>query len=257
VFESFEESLKAACEDHYLTFEHLNGAIASIRYESKTTEVDLADPQGLEQSAWELRGKIAGVSTAIRQGLGHAQSFSEVAGAIFPRVVSKHWCDGFHAVSDEPLMTVSLGPSLAVVFALEELFRPSMLGEKNVEQWGVTQDRVTSAARSNLYARTMQPPTRQDLPVAHDRFELGDSYDSGRTFILGDLLWREAQEGIVIGIPSDSLLMIGRADFGTEEMRIGFLSVLQEAYHSARTPVSPHALYYHQGQAVSVAFQRT
>jgi uncharacterized protein YtpQ (UPF0354 family) len=250
VFKSSEEFLKAACKSHYLSLEHLSSEKASLSYEKQSVEVNLLDPDGNKPNDWELRSKIAGVSTGIREKVSRAQTFSDVAGGIFPRVVSAHWCDGFKAVCEDSLMSVPLGDSLRVVFAVEEMFQRTLLGVANVECWGVTEDRVTSAARSNLYSRSTSPLTRFSSPVAYQQFQLGDSYDAGRAFILSDLLWREAQKGMVIGIPSEDLLMIRSEEASSVEEMKAFSALVEEAYRAARTPVSPHPLTYREGQVV-------
>ena len=248
MFESSEESLKEACKSHYLSLEHISGEKASLSYEKQGFEVHLLDPNGNKPNDWELRSKIAGISTGIREKVSRAQSFSDVAGGIFPRVVSTHWCDGFEAISTEPLMFVPWGDSLRVVFAVEEIFQRTLLGVGNVERWGVTEDRVTSAARSNLYSRSTAPLTRLSSPVAYQQFQLGDSYDAGRAFILSDLLWRESQKGMVIGIPSEDLLMIRSEEVDSPEEIDAFSTLVEEAYREARTPVSPRPLLYREGQ---------
>ena len=248
MFEVSEESLKESCKVHYLSLEHVSGEKASLSYETQSFEISLLDGEGNHPNDWQLRSKIAGVSAGIREKICRAQTFSDVAGGIFPRVVSDHWWDGFVSVCDEPLMYVPWGDSLRVVFAVEETFHRTLLGVGNVQRWGVTEDRVTSAARSNLYSRSTSPMTQLTEPVACQQFELGDSYDSGRAFVLSDLLWREAQKGMVIGIPSEDVLMIRSENAVSEEERKAFSTWVSEICETARTPVFPHPILFRGGR---------
>lgn len=234
--------LQEACARHYLSLDDVQGDTAVLRYEKEAHPTPLGwllrylelTPDA--RRAPVVRAFVAGASAVIRVPMVRGLTFTSVAGGILPRVVHEGYLEGHRAASGRQAYSLQWAPGLQVAIAIEDAYGFAVLTTARAESWGVTQDRITSAARSNLYHLTASvAPSRVALPVAYEVISTGDSFDSGRTLLFNDLHWERADRGFAFAVPSqDALLMAA----GTTDEEIATLAQAAESrWAEADSPV--------------------
>lgn len=239
---SLEDWVAEACARHYLALEALEPEVLQLRYEKERHAVPrlglLAPDRAEAADAAEVRAWVAGASAAVRVPLRRAFTFSSVAGAIYPLVVSPHWLAGYEAALGKPLLSAEFAPGLHSVWVVEDDYGFAAVPLGRFESWGCTRDRVASAGRSNLYHRTATlAPTRVDVPVVMEQFGSNDTFDSARALLLGDLYFERVERGILFAVPhQDCILFADDAPDAAAALSRAALALFSEG----RCPVSPH-----------------
>ncbi|NUN13078.1 MAG: hypothetical protein HUU55_05525 [Myxococcales bacterium] len=241
---------------HYLAIQDINDAEVKIRYESEILGVPTAvidDIVGLRSgdvSTARLRGFLAGISAALRLPPAKGFSFSDAVGSLLPRVVSQQFLTGYRLASGVSLFGLPLADGLVAVYVVEGDYVYSYLTQPRVEMWGVTDDRVSYAARSNLYHTTIRnEPVVFRMPVTHHRYQREDGFDSGRVLLLNDIFWNQVDAGIYFAVPSEDITLIVESCPPNELdlLKQDVVSLFEAAVH----PVSP-LLYYQEKKMIQV-----
>jgi hypothetical protein len=237
---NFEHHVRLACAQHHLAWGELSGDALTLVYEGSAHAL----PAETARAAWAqsgasgVRAWVAGASAAIRVGTAPGLTFGAVAAGLVMRLVNAHTLAGQRAVTGRDQFALPFAAGLLLACYVDADGGLAPLSAARVESWGATVDRVTSAARSNLYHRTPPEPARRARePAPHERVECGDSLDSGRVALLSDLWWDRVFGGIAFAAPGADLLLLAPA--GDEA---GVCAIAQAAaahYAEAAFPVSP------------------
>lgn len=154
----------------------------------------------------------AGVKAALARPLLTAVadwSFTEVAGRLVPTVERAAYREGFldgggGVPWEQPFADRS---ELRVHYYVELDQGHQLLTHAQVAAWGVTDDRIMSAARSLLYHKTMQGGVERH-PSGADWYRLGDGYDAARALTLPDLDYARTRAGVACAAPSAYDLLV-------------------------------------------------
>jgi hypothetical protein len=155
----------------------------------------------------------AGLKAALARPLLTAVAdweFTEVAGRLVPTVERVQYREGFlDGGGGTPWEQPFAGPDsdLRIHYYVELDQGHQLLTAAQVETWGVTDDRVMSAARSLLFHKTMQgEPERHETGA--DWYRLGDGYDAARALALPDLNYARTRKGLVCAAPTPYDLLV-------------------------------------------------
>lgn len=149
----------------------------------------------------------AGLKAALARPLLTAVAdweFTEIAGRLVPTVERAAFREGFldgggGVPWEKPF--AGEGSTLRVHYYVELDQGHQLLSQAQVQAWGVTDDRVMSAARSLLFHKTMQGEPEKHESGA-DWYRLGDGYDAARALALPDIDYARARKGIVCATPT-------------------------------------------------------
>lgn len=197
-------------------------------------------------AAWTQGVRFALLEPATSDGADW--EFERAAGQIYPVVVPGEFVEGARAVGDAPWQS-DFVEDLRFVYAIELDFGIRLLSESQFEGWGVTADRVRSAARSMLFHETRrhQPSSLEDdTPV--ERFNVGDSYDAARIIILEDLLFGEFDETSRVAIPSSDELLFVRQGGG--EAGEALREAAEERRFEGEIPLTDTLFRFERGNVV-------
>lgn len=253
----WRDAFNSDAKKHYLSVEAIGEAEVRIRYESEYVCIPadvietLAVGETPDLAVAKVRAFLAGVSAAFRLPPAKGFSFSDAAGSLLPRVVSPEFLAGYRFVAGVSVFGLSIAPGLVAVYLVEGDYVYSYLTQARVDMWGVTDDRISYAARSNLYHTTIKhEPVRFQTPVVHHRYERDDGFDSGRVLLLNDMFWNQVETGLYFAVPAENVAVM--AELSTQQdvelLKQKVASLFEVALH----PVSPQ-LYHQHKKTVRVA----
>jgi hypothetical protein len=195
-------------------------------------------------------GFAAGAALARSEPAGHAArgwSFVEAAGRLVPSIQAPSWALGYASVRGEAPWRVPLVEGLEVGYLIELDFGVCALTEAQMRAWGVTADRVTSAARSLLFHKTWAA-----APVKEQFWEVyahPDGHNAARALILADIDYARARAGILFALPEPGALMV--IDRGRPpEARARFAQRARQRHKEAAQPLSAE-IYTLEGERVA------
>ncbi len=196
----------------------------------------------------------AGIKAALARPLLTAVAdweFTEVAGRLVPTVERAQFREGFlDGGGGEPWEQAfaGAGSELRVHYYVELDQGHQLLTAAQVQAWGVTDDRVTSAARSLLYHKTMQgEPDKHDTGA--DWYHLGDGYDAARALALPDLDYPRARKGVVCGAPTPYDLLVIDLE-GLD--RAAFRNAVGAMFRASDHPLSDQLYVWRDAQTFEV-----
>ena len=166
--------------------------------------------ESLSAAADSRRRQIHGFASGIKHVLlepkrsrANQWSFVDSAGRLVPTVQSRDFVSGVGQAAESPAWALPFVDDLFFVYLLELDMGLRVVTEDQVEFWGVSQDRITSAARSLLYhkSRNLKFKPFDDDPLVH-RMKAGDGLDAARCLVVGDLFYTEIGDGFRFSLPS-------------------------------------------------------
>ena len=165
--------------------------------------------------------------------------FVESAGGLLPSIEIPTFVDGVEAAADKPAWTVDFPGDVVVCYFIQLDRGLRVLTEAQVEQWGVSDDRITAGARSILFHKTrnLDFVTFDDFDGVH-RLRAGDGYDASRCFVVSDVFYSELDQGFRFALPSPDHFLCVFDD--SPEMIDELSRAAISTYREADIPLTPH-----------------
>ena len=156
------------------------------------------------------RRQVAGFASGVKHVLlepkrsdAGSWEFVDSAGGLLPTIQSDTFSLGVEAACGEQAWTLPFCDDLQVAYLvrLPNGLRPVTVPQ--VEHWGVSEDRVTSAARSLLFHKTRQLSFKpyRDLSQVR-RLKAGDGHDAARCLVVGDAFYSEVGDDFRFSLPT-------------------------------------------------------
>ena len=179
-------------------------------------------------------------------------SFVEVAGRLVPMVRRHAFGLGFRETSGRVVWQESFGDSasLSVLHCVLLDQGDLVLTQAQVEAWGVSTDRITSAARSILYHKSWAGGL-ESFADEVSCYRVGDGHDAARAVSLCDLQFARTRAGVVFAVPSRDLLLV--IDRASPSKIAPFAQLVREAFDSAEHPLSPELFTHDDDRMIIVA----
>ena len=257
------EALCAALEARKLKVKRAAGGAITVqegvglRAQEATLELSALE-RALERAqpahrAGLLRACSYGVKGALvtpaRAQVMDQWTYEQVAGKMFLGVVDPGLDAGVQAVTGSPCWRLPIDEDLGLMawIELEQGRRP--ITQAQAQRWGVTDDRVQSAARSMLYHRTRDVITHRGY-LGHPEVQavaLGDGLDAARCVVICDVLFGELDEfKAVMAMPHPDLLLLAPS---REAQALAQLQAAAwAAYEAAEHPLSPRIYALERGR---------
>jgi len=181
---------------------------------------------------------LEGVDAALSAPpLPEDAAFSDLAGGLVPRLDGPGFAAGLEAAGSSAPYQAAWLDGLFLTYWIELDMGVLPLTQELVAEWGATDDRVRSAARSLLFhkSRRHEPEPLEDGPVL--RWRAGDGYDTARVLVAADRFWDRPREGVWAGVPCDGELLLAFESEALPELA----RLTRGAYERAGYPLSPHA----------------
>lgn len=197
----------------------------------------LRDPQAPPRRA-ATAGFVSGVDLVLSETPGHkarSWGFVEAAGRLIPTVQPWTFGVGHQAACGLKPWSVPFEGWLRTYYLLELDFGFCALTQEQVQRWGVSQDRVTSAGRSLLFHKSWeaQPTPEQEWEV----YTHHDGHNAARALVLADMDYPRARKGLYFAMPSPDRLMVMDQYQGPEALQ-RFTQAAQDALAQAKVPLS-------------------
>lgn len=177
--------------------------------------------------------------------------FVESAGGLIPGVHTTTFELGAEAAADQPPWSVDLIDDLRIVYFIKLDRGIRVLTTSQVERWDVSDDRITSAARSMLFHETRNLDFQPfDDSARVERLHRGDGHDAARFLVVADAFYSEIGAGFRFSIPSpDHLLCIRSAD---DEAVAELQQKTTEVYDEVDYPLCDRVFRFDSGTPVPI-----
>lgn len=215
--------------------------------------VNLLLPNGLEEDSENsrlafARGVRAVLSESPRSRAGK-WSFEQSAGRLFPSVESHRFAEGVRAASGSLPFAIPLSRELEYVFYIEADQGRRILTQHQAQTWGVTEDRIYSAARSMLFHRTRNLKWEScEGPVL--MVKAGDGYEAARGLVFSDAYFAETTEDFRVAIPETTTYLFVK-DSSAESVD-ALKSLALKTFNESSSPLST-AIFALRGDSIQEA----
>lgn len=205
-----------------------------------------------ERRRWQIAGYARGVKHVLlepsRSDADH-WSFVESAGSLLPSLEASTFILGAQAAAGTLPWTLPFAEDLTIVYLMHLRRGLRVLTAQQVQNWGVSQDRITSGARSLLYHRT-----RDLKPQIYDgfsqvrRIKAGDGHDAARYQVIADVFYTEVGAAFSFSFPTPDhfLCTFDSTPAAIVELR----EATSQTYASAPNPLTDSVFRYEQGKPV-------
>lgn len=175
-------------------------------------------------------------------------TFIESTGGITPNIEVDTFALGAEAASGEPAFTLPLAGDLiySYIIHLNRGLRVLSIPQKN--DWAVSQDRITAAARSLLYHKT-----RDAKPVPYDpalpgvmAIRTGDNYDAARSIVFADAFYHDVTDACRFTMPTQDLFLYILNN--TADERSALQQATTQEFSRATYPLSPEIFHFVAGK---------
>lgn len=244
-------ALKAALEQQKLKVNlSATGAIEvqhGVGLRAKTLTLDVGELQAhLEQLAPQARqgqlnayasGVASGLVTPMRPEVMEQWTYEQLAGKMFLIIQTQAYALGVKAATGSMAWQLKIDEHISFMTILELDRGHRTLTQELVDRWGVTQDRIYSAARSMLFHRTRDthPAPLGDEPQVLKVYR-GDGFDAARCVVICDVLFTELDEfSALFAMPHPDLLLLTKDKRDYQAIKRAALS----AFEAADNPTSP------------------
>ncbi|MFU8802724.1 MAG: hypothetical protein ACNA8W_02845 [Bradymonadaceae bacterium] len=166
------------------------------------------------------RRLIAGFASGVKHVLMEPSrsraadwTFVESTGGLVPNLEVDTFILGAEAASGESPWVLPFADDIVVAYLIELDRGLRVLTASQTKRWGVTRDRITSAARSILFHKT-----RTATPEPHEDFQLvqviqvGDEYDAVRALVIADAFYSDIDESFRFSLPAQDLFYFVPSD---------------------------------------------
>lgn len=215
-------------------------------------------PTGPDQQAQQDR-LIAGYASGVLHVLleparsrARDWTFIESTGGITPNIEVNTFALGAEAASGEPAFVLPLNDApdndlvIAYIIHLNRGLRVLSIPQKS--DWAVSQDRITSAARSLLYHKTREtrPRPYDDKFPSVMALETGDGYDAARALVFADAFYHDVTDATRFALPSQNTFLFTHTN--TPEARAQLEQATAHAFAQADYPLSPQIFQFTSGK---------
>lgn len=227
--------------DHTITLQHGVG----IRAKELTLEVSelgahlgqLA-PQARQGQLYAYASGVAsGLVAPLRPEVMDQWTYEQLAGKMFLTVQTHAYSLGVKAATGSMAWHIKIDEHISLMTILELDRGHRTLTQELVDRWGVTQDRIYSAARSMLFHRTRdtRPTPLGDEPEVLKVYR-GDGFDAARCVVICDVLFTELDEfSALFAMPHPDLLLLTKDKSAYQALQRAATS----AFEGAQSPASP------------------
>jgi hypothetical protein len=176
-------------------------------------------------------------------------TFVESAKGLVPNLEVDTFVDGVRAASGQDPWVLPFVDDLVVSHLVELDQGVRVLTGPQVERWGVTADRVKSAARSILFHKS-----REVKPKPFDGFDLvsaitvGDDYEAVRALVIADAFYTEIGSGYRFSIPRQDLFLSVSSD--SPEHLEALDAATRSVFETADYPLSRRLFRFELGRPV-------
>ena len=219
--------------------------------DKREVELDLTPLEGwlAEHPEAPPRRAAAGFATGVGAALrsptdarAENLSFVDAAGGLAPVLECETFALGAEAAGLRPWLQ-PFTDGLVVAYVVDVDRGQLLLGERRVAAWGVSDDRITSGARSMLYHRTRDLPLEEHPSSTCAFYSAGDGHDAARATILRDLDYNRLRRGLWFALPARNLLMLRDATDDADAAR-AFLAAVEAEWDQAEHPISRRVYTY-------------
>lgn len=150
---------------------------------------------------------VATVMTEPARSPAKSWDFTRAAGRMAPNFVTSAFLDGARAATGgDPAFAIPFHDDVYLVVVLQIDRGIRLLTQKQVDEWGATQDRVVSAARSLLFHHTQQ--ARWEKIVGGPVFRIvGTDQNAVRALVFADVFYSDVGSKMRFGIPNEDELL--------------------------------------------------
>lgn len=207
------------------------------------------DPQSLFEELADLgdkdqtlrRRQIAGFASGVKHVLleparspGRQWDFIRSAGGLLPTIEVTSFTEGVRQAAGESAWTRDFFDDLRLAYIIRLTRGLRVLTEPQMNDWGVSADRVTAAARSLLFHRTrdLRPQKFESFSKVY-RLQGGDGHDAARCLVIADAFFTEIDDSFRFTIPTPNHLLFTYHDdpASISELRTATDEVLSENTH--------------------------
>ncbi len=179
-------------------------------------------------------------------------TFVESTGGITPNIEVDTFALGAEAASGEPAFVLPLndtpGNDLVIAYIIHLNRGLRVLSVPQKADWAVSQDRITSAARSLLFHKTRaaKPKPYDDNFPGIMAIETGDSYDAARSLVFADAFYHDVTDATRFAIPSQNTFLFTHTN--TPEARTQLQQATTHAFTEADYPLSSQTFQFVSGK---------
>ncbi len=212
----------------------------------------------LAPEADERRRQIAAYASGVKHVLleparskASQWDFVESAGGLLPGLQAPSFSLGVEAAGGNPPWVRDFPGDIVVAYFIKLDRGIRVLTTDQVERWDVSDDRITSAARSLLFHNTRH---HQFKPFEEAgfvrRLRTGDGHDAARFLVVEDVFYTDIDAGFRFSLPTPDHFLSIFEDSGdaVDELKDKTLEVYREADY----PLSKTIYRFESGRPVAV-----
>ncbi len=249
------EALEALLETHAFQLERSAEGAALVEGEGVYVVLPLAEmadahkESGVDVVSW-ASSFVEGVAAVLDASPADEElTFAEAAAVLVPRLEGAGFSAGVRAAGGERVYMRPWADSLRITYWLTLDLGPRLVTASEVERWGVSDDRMSSAARSLLYHRTEEAAATVKDEVSC--YAIGDGYDTGRVMVLEDLQWGRFDGALLLGVPSTGRLVFRAATDRAEDVA-AFRAMVEADYDAATRPLALGVFRLERGRVMAL-----
>jgi len=182
---------------------------------------------------------------------GDQWTFDRAAGSILPTLERPGFLAGASDAADGEVWSDEFEDDLSITYRLLLDDGKRVLTADQVDDWGVSPDRVSSAARSLLFHRSRDTsPRHVDDTESVETLDIDDGHDAARLIVLEDLMFGEFDDSSRIAVPTpDTLLFIRRGDEASiDELK----RVVRQRFEASGEPLTRRLFQFRTSQPQAV-----
>ncbi len=171
-------------------------------------------------------------------------SFVDTAGRLLPVIMPSPYLLGVEAAAGHPPWTQPFVDDLHFAYLIRLDRGLRVLTTNQTQRWGVSDDRISSAARSLLFHRTRDlsfQPLEDSLPV--HRLKGGDGHDAARCQVVADAFYTRVDSDFRFALPSPNHFLCVFQSSSTPSLQKACDSV----YVSADIPLTSRLFRFETG----------
>ena len=175
-------------------------------------------------------------------------SFVDSAGRLLPLIMPRTYLQGVEAAAGHPPWSEPFVDDLHLLFLIRLDRGLRVLTTDQTTRWGVSDDRIRSAARSLLFHRTRDLSFKdvEDFSGVQ-RLKAGDGHDAARCQVVADAFFSEVGSGFRFSIPSPDHFL---CTFGDDDHQLH--QATNTIYGDVDLPLSPRIFEFRTGTVTPV-----
>ncbi len=175
-------------------------------------------------------------------------SFVDSAGRLLPLIMPQTYLQGVEAAAGHPPWSEPFVDDLHLLFLIRLDRGLRVLTTDQTTRWGVSDDRIRSAARSLLFHRTRDLSFKDVEGFSGvQRLKAGDGHDAARCQVVADAFFSEVGSDFRFSIPSPDHFLCTFGDDAHDLER-----ATQTIYDDVDLPLSPRIFEFRTGTVTPV-----